>query len=80
MRKKSTDVGAAVRENADGSLSLRPGVDCRAPGHTLPPAPAVPERESAPYTPGIEVREVRIPEFLLKRLPSVFHMEPAGRA
>jgi hypothetical protein len=67
----------AVRENADGSISLRPGVDFRAPGNECPPPPTP---ATAPL-PAVEVREYRgLPEFLRVRTPSVFWMVPGGRA
>jgi hypothetical protein len=66
----------AVRENADGSLSLRPGVDFREPGNTVPPPPVVP---TVPL-PAYEVQEHHLPAFLLKRLPSLVWIQPAGEA
>ncbi len=69
----------AVRVHADGSLSLRPGVDFREPGRECPP-PVVPTVPLPAYTPGIEVKEHRLPPFLLKRLPSLVWIQPAGEA
>ncbi len=66
----------AVRENADGSLSLRPGVDFREPGNTVPPPPVVP---TVPL-PAYEVVEHRLPDFLRVRLPNVFWMTHGGEA
>jgi hypothetical protein len=70
----------AVRVHADGSLSLRPGVDFREPGRECPQPPVVPTVPLPAYTPGIEVREQRIPDFLLRRAPPLVWLVPGGNA
>lgn len=61
----------AVRQHADGSISLRPGVDFREPGQTLP------EPIRPPQPDAIEVVEYHdIPAFL--RRPSLVVISPAG--
>jgi hypothetical protein len=66
----------AVRVHADGSLSLRPGVDFREPGRECPQPPVVP---TVPL-PAYEVQEHHLPAFLLRRLPSLVWIQPAGEA
>jgi hypothetical protein len=66
----------AVRVHADGSLSLRPGVDFREPGRECPQPPVVP---TVPL-PAYEVVEHRLPDFLRVRLPNVFWMTTGGEA
>jgi hypothetical protein len=69
------DISAqAVRIDAEGNITLRPYIDFRAPGCECPQPPAIVAKvTTAPVAPQ------RIPDFLLRRLPSLAHLK-GGRA
>jgi hypothetical protein len=64
----------AVRIDAEGNITLRPYIDFRAPGHECPQPPAVVAEVAT-----VAVATPRIPDFLLRRLPSLGHLD-GGRA